>query len=138
MPKLAPYLRTLLLSTSARAVKICTPSYTQEMSYIKLYELNNRATPEQFCSYKQSLLPHTSYNLETPQNEWLTLNFNQAFNQREKTFIAFNISNYKVGKTNSLANRITCLNRKIPLDWLNYHKNKYKLLCKQKFLPYAG
>ena len=81
---------------------------------------------------------HTLYNFETPQNEWLTLNFNQAFNQREKTFIAFNISNYKIGKTTSLANRLTCLNREIPLDWLNYDKIKYKLLCKQKCLPYVG
>ena len=64
--------------------------------------------------------------------------FNQTFNQREKTFIATDISNYKVGKTNSLTNTLTCLNREIPLDWLNYDKIKYKLMCKQKFLPCVG
>ena len=84
LPKLAPYLKDLLLSISSKALKLCTPSYNQEMSYLKLHELNIRATPEQFCIYKQSLLLHTLYNFETPKNEWLTLNFNQAFNQREK------------------------------------------------------
>ena len=69
--------------------------------------------------------------------DWLTLNFNQAFNQRERTFIAIDTSNYKVGKINSLANRLTCLNRKIPLDWLNHDKVKYKILRKQKLLPYV-
>ena len=137
LPKLAPYLKNLLLSISAKALKLCTPSYTQEMSNVKLHELNIRATPEQFCNYKHSLLLHTLYNFETPKIEWITLNFNQAFNQRERTFIIYDTSNYKVGKTNSLANRLTCLNKKIPLDWLNHDKVKYKLLCKQKFIPYV-
>ena len=138
LPKLAPYLKTLLMSASANALKLCTPSYTQDMSFTTLHEINKRATPDQFCIYKQSLLLHTVYNFQTPKIEWLTLNFNQAFNQREGTFIAFDISNYKVGKTNSLANRLTCLNRKIPLDWLNHDKIKYKILCKQNLLPYVG
>ena len=138
LPKLAPYLKTLLMSASANALKLCTPSYTQDMSFTTLHEFNKRATPDQFCIYKQSLLLHTVYNFQTPKIEWLTLNFNQAFNQREGTFIAFDISNYKVGKTNSLANRLTCLNRKIPLDWLNHDKIKYKILCKQNLLPYVG
>ena len=126
------------MSTSANAIKLCTPSYTQDMSFASLHEINKRATPDQFCIYKQSLLLHTVYNCQTPKIEWPTLNFNQAFNQREGTFIAFDISNYKVGKTNSLANRLTCLNRKIPLDWLNHDTIKYKILCKQNLLPYEG
>ena len=36
---------------------------------------------------------------------------------------------------NILANRLTCLINKIPLDWLNHNKIKYKLLRKQQFLP---
>ena len=138
LPNLAPYLKNLLLSISSKALKLCTPSYTQEMSYLKLHELNNRATPEQLCIYKQSLLLHTLYNFETPKIEWLSLNFNQTFNQREKNFMCFDTSNYKIGKTNILANRLKCLNKEIPLDWLNYDKMKFKLLCKEKFLPKAG
>ena len=86
--------------------------------------------------YKHSLLLHSVYNFERPTLEWVKLNFNQYFKQREKNLKAHNISNYKVGKTNSLANRFICLNTLIPLDWLNLKKNKYKLLGKRTFFRF--
>ena len=135
LPKLNAYLKSLLLSTSSRALKLCTPSYTQEMSFVKLHEINNRATPEQFCIYKHSLLLHSIYNLKTPPQEWINLNFNQMFNRRENNFKVYDNSNYKIGKLNILANRLTCLNNVIPLIWLDFDKIKYKLLCKEKLLP---
>ena len=33
-----------------------------------------------------------------------------------------------------LTNRLTCLNNKIELDWLNLSLNSFKIHCKQKFL----
>ena len=135
LPKLAPYLKNLLLSASAKALKLCTHSYTQEMSFIELHEINKRATPEQHCIYKHSLTLHHIYNNETPTMEWQNLNFNQAFSTRNDKFNSFDNSNYKVGKTNIMANRFTCLNNLIPLDWLNLDKTKFKLNCKAKFLP---
>ena len=96
--KLNTYLKNLVISSSARALKFFNPSQTQDMWYVKLHELSNRVTPEQFCTYKHSLVLHTIYNLETLPNEWLNLNFNQAFNQREKNFIVIDTSIYKVGK----------------------------------------
>jgi hypothetical protein len=135
LPKLAPYLKNLLLSASAKALKLCTHSYTQEMSFIELHEINKRATPEQYCIYKHSLTLHHIYNNETPTMEWQNLNFNQAFSTRNDKFNSFDNSNYKVGKTNIMANRFTCLNNLIPLDWLNLDKTKFKLNCKAKFLP---
>ena len=135
LPKLAPYLKNLLLSASAKALKLCTHSYTQEMSFIELHEINKRATPEQYCIYKHSLILHHIYNNETPTMEWQNLNFNQAFSTRNDKFNSFDNSNYKVGKTNIMANRFTCLNNLIPLDWLNLDKTKFKLNCKAKFLP---
>ena len=135
LPKLAPYLKNLLLSASAKALKLCTHSYTQEMSFIELHEINKRATPEQHCIYKHSLTLHHIYNNETPTMEWQNLNFNQAFSTRNDKFNCFDNSNYKVGKTNIMANRFTCLNNLIPLDWLNLDKTKFKLNCKAKFLP---
>ena len=56
-----PYPKNLVLSTSAKAPKLCTLSYNQEMSFVKLHELNNRATPQQYCIYKHS---PTSLNLQ--------------------------------------------------------------------------
>ena len=93
LPKLAPYLKNLLLPTSAKALKLCTPSYTQEMSFIKLHEINKRATPEQHCIYKHSLTLHHIYNVETPTTEWLNMNFNQAFSTRNENFKSIDTSN---------------------------------------------
>ena len=104
------------------------------MSYVKLHEINKRATPENFCLYKHSLLLHSLYNTRKPQLEWLALNFNQNFNSRDKMFKTFNNSNYKIGRNNKLSNRVMILNNKIELDWLNREKNPFKILCKQKFL----
>ena len=45
IPSLNATLKQRLLSTSAQALKICTPSYHNRMSFIELHKLNNRATP---------------------------------------------------------------------------------------------
>ena len=134
LPNLSPYLKNLLLSASAKALKICTPNYNQSISYLKLHEINQRANPDQFCQYKHSLLLYELYNNQTPSIEWISLNYNQNFNSRKTDFEAFNISNYKIGRTNKISNRVAILNSKIPLDWLNKDKTCYKLLCKQQFL----
>ena len=134
-PTLKPYLKNLLLSTSARALQICTPNYTPMMSFKDLHSINLRATPVQFMFYKHSILLHSIYNDKMPMNDWLDLNFNQNFNQRETNFRAFNKSKYKVGK-NKISERLTILNGKIPLEWLNLNKITFKLQCKQKFLPH--
>ena len=96
--KIKPYLKNLLLTASAKALKLCTPNYTESMSFQKLHEENCRANPEQFCLYKHSILLHSLYNTHKPHLEWLALNFNQNFNSREKILKIFNNSNYKIGK----------------------------------------
>ena len=114
LPNLSPYLKNLLLSASAKALKICTPNYNQSISYLKLHEINERANPDQFCQYKHSLLLYELYNNQTPSIEWISLNYNQNFNSRKTDFEAFNISNYKIGRTNKISNRVAILNSKIP------------------------
>ena len=113
---------------------ICTPNYTPMMSFKDLHTQNLCATPAQFMFYKHSLLLHSVYNNQTPVNDWLDLNLNQNFNLRETNFRAFNRNNYKVGKS-KISERLTILNGKIPLQWLNLDKILYKLKCKQKILP---
>ena len=98
IPNLSPYLKNLLQSKSANALKICTQTYNLSMSYVKWHEINKRGTPEIFCLYKHSILLHSLYNTHKPHLEWLALNFNQNFNSREKTLKIFNNSNYKIGK----------------------------------------
>ena len=134
IPSLKLYLKNLLLSASARALKICPPYYSPMTSFVNLQSLHGRATPAQFMIYKHSLLLFELYNNHKPSLDWLFLNLNQNFNTRETNFRVFNNSRYKVGK-NKISERVIILNGKIPLDWLNHQKTTFKINCKQKFLP---
>ena len=131
IPTLKPYLKNLLLSTSANALKLCTPNFT---SFTELHSQNLRATPNQFMFYKHSLLLFNAYNNHTPNKDWLDLNFNQNFNSRDPNFRSFSRCNFKIGK-NKISERLCILNSKVPLNWLNQDKTTFKLNCKTKFLP---
>ena len=135
LPNLKPYLKNLLMSASAKALKICTPTYNLAMSYHTIHAINNRATPDQFCTYKHALLLYNLYNKQLPPLEWIAINFNQNTNSRNKTFQVYNNSNYKIGRDNKISNRLISINSKIPLEWLNNEWNHYKMLCKNQFLP---
>ena len=130
---LKPYLKNLILSTSANALKLCTPSYIPMTSYLDLHIQNARATPNQLMMYN-SLLLYSILNNQTPNKDWLDLNFNQNFNAREMNYRTYNHNIYRVGK-NKFSDRLNILNGKISLDWLNQDKISYKLKSKSKFLP---
>ena len=57
----------------------------------------------------------------------------QTFTSRQKTFSIFKTNSTKVG-LNILANRLSVLNGKIPLHWLNGTIISFKLHCKKLFL----
>ena len=63
-----------LLSISASALKICTPSYHDRMSYIELHTINKRATLAQMCLYKHSLILYKLINSGIPRLDWVDLN----------------------------------------------------------------
>ena len=104
---------------------------------ICLHIINKRATPNQFCRYKHSLLVNNLFNKQQPKLEWIALNVNQNTNSRNKTFKVYNNSNHKVGKDNKISNRLACINFKILLDWLSQDWNHYKLLSKNQFLSHV-
>ena len=81
--------KQLLLSTSAKALKICTPSYHDRMSYRELHSINKRGTPEQMCLYKHSLLLYKLINLELPYLDWIDIHFQQNYNNRINTMSFF-------------------------------------------------
>ena len=58
--------KQLLLKTSANALKICTPTYHDRMSYLELHSINNRATPFQMCTYKHAMFWFQLLNQEIP------------------------------------------------------------------------
>ena len=54
--------KQLLLSASAKALKCCMYYPDPTLSYEKIHEMNNRATPEMFTHYKQALVLFKLYN----------------------------------------------------------------------------
>ena len=73
------------------------------------------------------------YNSNLATDDWMDLNYQQNLNDRTNMFHIIDISRMRVGK-NVLANRLTLLNDKILLEWLNLSFDQFKIKCKDKFL----
>ena len=121
------------MAVSAAPLKICTCLYDRTMSYETLHSLNNRATPNQFCTYRHALLLHKVYNNQNPNNDTIDLYFNQQFNNCCRTVKFVDTRSYKIGK-NILSNQLVILNGKINLEWLNLPFESYKIKCKNLLL----
>ena len=133
LPTLHRETKQKLLAISASALKICTPSYHDRMSYIELHTINNRATPAQMCLYKQSLTLYKLIATRIPKLDWIDLNFQQSFNERDPNFRFYSTNNYRVGG-NNICNRMSILNGKLPLSSVDMSLDSFKILCKQTLL----
>ena len=134
LPNLNPLLKRHLLAASASALKLCTPGYNNFISYLDLHQINSRATPNQMMKYKHSVLLFKVYNDKNPPKDWLTLNFQQVLTRRQEMFEIIRNQNYKIGN-NMISNRLSILNKLIPLHWLNLSLSSYKVKCKSIFMP---
>jgi hypothetical protein len=74
-PSLKPQLKQLLLSASEKALSACMFKPDASLSFIRLHEINNRATPNRFMIFKHAILLHKLYNQKQPMTEWTHLNF---------------------------------------------------------------
>ena len=83
--------------------------------------------------YKTALSLYKLYNLDFNNLEFISLNFNQILTGRQTNFITLKSNERKVG-INCLANRLTVINNKIPLNWLNFSLDTFKIKCKKLFL----
>ena len=112
---------------------MCVKYCTNNLSFIRIHEAYNRATPENFLIYKHAIMLHKLYNSNTYTNEWVQLNYNQILTSRQINFISSKSNRTRVG-LNALANRLYILNNKIPLSWLNMSISTFKVHCKKKLL----
>ena len=126
-------LKQKLLSSSAMAIKMCLKFCTNDISFVRLHEMNNRALPEQFLLYRHALLLFKLINSPDHTCEWIHLNFNQIFTSRQITFMATKSNKKRVG-LNAIANRVFILNGRIPLTWFNMVIDTFKINCKKEFL----
>ena len=133
IPNLNAVLKQKLLSISANALKICTPTYHDRMSFLELHNINNRATPIAMSNYVHALLLFKLLQNEIPMDDWVDLNFQQTFNNRTSTYNFVKTNHYKVGN-NLICNRFTTLNGKIEYRWTLMSLDTYKIYCKNTFL----
>ena len=133
LPTLNTKLKSNIRTASANALKICTPNYNYLMSYDFIHKENNRAQPNQMLQYKLALMLYKIVRDEIPSREWLALNHEQLFTSRQKNCIITSTSNYKVG-FNIPTRRLTLINNKINLEWLNLSFDGFKVKCKKLFL----
>jgi hypothetical protein len=71
--------------------------------------MTGRATPEMFRKYKLALLFYKTINEELPEQDWLSLNFNQIFTSRQSKF-GINKTNRLLVGMNTLHNQFHELN----------------------------
>ena len=100
-----------------------------------LHKLHKRALPSKFCIYRHCLLLHKVFNDLIPKRDWLDLNLQMVNTSRQTNFEIQNHSVYKVGN-NILSNRLTCINKKVPLNILNLDIGPFKVICKNMLLKW--
>ena len=136
IPSLKPELKQIILSASARALKLTQRNPNFYESFIDIHKTCKRAHPNQFILYKHSILLHKMYNSYCPHMDWIELNFNQTLTSRQTHFNTIKSNRLNVGN-NLLASRLSILNRKIPLIDLNLSLASFKVKYKEKFLNNA-
>ena len=85
--------------------------------------------------YRLSIQLYKLYNTMTPDGneDWIDLNFQQNFNERNNHVQIYEVSRLRIGR-NTIVNRLKCLNNSIDYDWLNQSLNTFKVKSKMKFL----
>ena len=132
-PMLETRCKKQLLAASSMALKICVSHYDSSISFNKLHELQKRATPTKMMWYRLAVQLYKVYNAIMMNDDWIDLNFQQNFNDRNNHVQINDASKLRIGR-NTLMNRLNCINNKIELNWLNKSIDSYKILCKLTFL----
>ena len=79
------------------------------MSFEQIHTINKRATPMQMMIIKHAILLHKIWNETIYSKQWLALNFQQNFNERNESVRIFETNKLKVGK-NLVVNRLKVIN----------------------------
>ena len=116
--------------TKNLTLEIITRDYNYLMSYFSLHYLNKRALIIQITNYKHALILNKIYNSNCMCNGLITFFLNQQLSTRQKSITYINNSKFKIGN-NLIANRLTILDGKIKLEWLNRPYHSYTIICKK-------
>ena len=83
--------------------------------------------------YRLALQLFRIHNASNENDDWIDLNFQQNFNDRNNHVKVHDTSKLLIEK-NRIVNRPTCINNTKEYDWLNESFTSFKIKCKSKFL----
>ena len=122
-----------MLQCPMPAIKMCMYYPCNMISHKDIHKMNNRAMPDTFMKYKIAIQLYRLYNLTTPTHDWIVLNFDQILTSRQTKFAIAKSNKQRVGM-NILTNRFFELNGLIPIMWLNYSYETFKINIKKLLL----
>ena len=96
MPNLNTRSKKKLLSASAIALRICGSMAELDLSFERIHELHKRATPKQMMNYRLALQLYKIQNTTLRNDDWVDLNFQQNFNERNDMFHIIDNSSLRV------------------------------------------
>ena len=100
------------------------------ISFERIHQINNGATPEKIMMFRHSLAFYRLYNHSKKLTlKWCALHFNQILTLIQTKFKTRKSNKLKVGQ-NALANRLFILNNQIPIQWLDGGYETFKVKCK--------
>ena len=134
IPTLKPEIKQMLLSASAKALKLSQRTPDLMESFVNIHKNCKRALPNQIMEFKHSILLHKIFNTHQPSLDWVELNFNQTITSREKFYRTVRTNKTKIGN-NLLSSRLSILNGKILLDDLNMSLDSFKVKYKLNLMP---
>jgi hypothetical protein len=100
------------------------------ISFVGLYEMAGRATPEKLLIYKHALMLFKLFNGPYYSIEFASLSVNLVLTPRQSQFQIIKTHRLKIG-ANTLSNRFYVINGKNPLNWLNLSLESFKIKCKK-------
>ena len=83
--------------------------------------------------YRLAIQLYKIFNASIENENWIDLNFQQNFNDRNTRVQINDVSRLTVGK-NNIMNRLNCINNKLDYEWFNMSLNSFKIKCKTEFL----
>ena len=129
IPSLKRVLKTKLFSASGNALKLLE----RGTSFRELHKKYNRATPTQFQKYITAVSFFDLVKCETPEDDWINLQFNIQ-NDRRNPRLTFQTNNrYKCG-LNCISNRFKSVSNEINKDWIDQSRDSYKTNCKKRLI----
>ena len=122
-------LKAKLFSASGNALKLLE----RGTSFRELHKKYNRATPTQFQKYMTAVSFFDLVKCETPEDDWINLQFNIQ-NDRRNPRLTFQTNNrYKCG-LNCISNRFKSVSNEINKDWIDQSRDSYKTNCKKRLI----